>query len=295
MLWYIVLRVAGFVAKWIPPRWGKGIARWAGRVIYRISPVADASRDNARHVLGRGAGPERVSRVAQRAFENRVLNIYEMLWLPHRPLKEIGACTQIAGREHVDELVRCGRGALLVSAHVGPTEFMIQALTAFNYPMIGVIEHLEPERLLQYMMDLRGSHGLQLVSTHTSFIDIYRRVKRGEFLLSMVDRDSTGTGQIVDLFGEPAWVPDGYARLAVRADVPVVYGTCVRTAEGATAKLCQPIYPDRSLGREEAVLDIIRRTLAHLEEAIRENPGEWHLSTPIWRLAREPLEKGSEM
>jgi hypothetical protein len=43
------------------------------------------------------------------------------------------------------------------------------------------------------------------------------------------------------------------------------------------------------LPKEEAVLDLIQRALRLFEGVIREYPEEWHLSTPIWQLARERL------
>jgi KDO2-lipid IV(A) lauroyltransferase len=291
MVWYLVLRLAAFLTRRLPERWAIPIVRWLGRLIYRLSPLAAASRDNARHVLGPGATPERVSRVARQAFENRLLNLYDMLRLSGMPLQQVSSRTRIEGLEHLQGLLGQPHGVVVVSAHIGPMEFMIQAVAALGYPLLGITEHLQPERLHEFVIGLRSAHGLELISTQAPLLDVYRRVKRGEILLSAVDRDSTDTGLIVDFFGAPAWVPDGYARLAVRANVPVVFGFCLRTPEGAKGRVCPPVYPDRSLAREEATRDVIQRTVRLLEQAIRQDPAEWHLSTPIWQLGRERLER----
>jgi lauroyl/myristoyl acyltransferase len=292
MFWYVIFRLGAFLARRLPVRWGIALCRWLGRVIYRLSPVAEASRDNARHVLGPGADPARVSQVACAAFEERVLNYYDMLWLSGLPLEEVTARTSVEGLETVLHLVQEKRGAVAVSGHIGPMEFMIQALASYGYPLIGITEHLESERLHQYLMDLRSVHGLNLISTEGPLLDVYRRIKRGEVLLSTADRDSTGTGLIVDFFGAPAWMPDGYARLAVRANVPLVFAYCIRTQGGVVCKILPSLYPEKSLGKEEAVIDLIERTVRLLEEAICENPAAWHLSTPIWQIAQERLETG---
>jgi hypothetical protein len=47
------------------------------------------------------------------------------------------------------------------------------------------------------------------------------------------------------------------------------------------------------LGKEQAARQIIERTVALLEEAIRSDPGTWHLSTPVWRLAQERVQLGA--
>ena len=265
------------------------IAPWLGRAIYRISPVAKANRDNARHILGPEASPSQVSWLASRAFENRLLNYYEMLRLSDMPLEDITRRMRIEGTEHIDRLVEEGQGAVITSGHIGPMELMIQGLVSLGYPLIAIAEHLEPERLHQYVMSLRLTHGFNMISTRGSLLNVYRRIKRGEFLLSALDRDTTGTGLVVDFFGAPAWVPDGYARLAVRANVPVVFGFCRRTDDGAVARIYAPLYPDESLDKGEATLDLIQRSLKLFEAAIREYPEEWHLSTPIWQKAQGRL------
>jgi lauroyl/myristoyl acyltransferase len=293
MLWYLVYRIGAFLARNLPQRWGVAIARWVGRVIYRFSPVAENNRDNVRHVLNPNADPDRVDRLARKAFESRVLNYYDMLKLSGVPLAQVSSRTSIEGLEIALQLLEEKRGAVVASAHIGPMEYMIQAIAAYGFPLIGITEHLRSERLHRYLMDLRSAHGLDLISTQGSLLDIFRRIKRGDVLASAADRDSTGTGLVVDFFGAPAWMPDGYARVAVRMGVPVIFGYCIRTENGAKGRIFPLIYPDTSLGKEEAVRDVIQRTLRLLEEAIRENPGEWHLSTPIWRRAQERLEEGS--
>jgi lauroyl/myristoyl acyltransferase len=293
MLTYLIFRLAVFLARHLPERWGSAIVRWLARLVYRVSPLSQAGRDNARHVLGPDATPDSVSHLARQAVQSRLLNYYDLLRLSAMPLQELNRRVTFEGLEHLERVVAEKRGAVVTSGHIGPMEFMIQAVVALGYPLIGVTEHLKPERLHRFVIDLRSAHGLNLISTQGSLLDVYRRLKRGEVLLSAIDRDSTGTGLFINVFGAPAWMPDGYARIAVRANVPLIFGFCHRTEQGGvTNKIYPPLYPDRSLGKEEAAVDLIQQTVRLFEEAVREYPQEWHLSAPIWQLAQERLGKG---
>jgi KDO2-lipid IV(A) lauroyltransferase len=294
MLTYVIFRLAVFLARRLPERWGSAIARGLARLVYRVSPLSSAGRDNARHVLGPDASTDSVSRLARQAVQSRLLNYYDLLRLSAMPLQELSRRVTFEGLEHLERVVVEKRGAVVASGHIGPMEFMIQAVVGLGYPLIGVTEHLKPERLHRFVMGLRSAHGLNLISTQGSLLDVYRRLKRGEVLLSAIDRDSTGTGLFVDVFGAPAWMPDGYARVAVRANVPLLFGFCHRAERGGVVnKIYPPIYPDRSLGKEDAVVDLIQQAVRLFEDAVREYPQEWHLSTPIWQLAQERLEKGA--
>jgi len=287
VLAYLVFRLWVVLARALPERWAVAFARWAGRVAYRLSPRAEDSRDNARHVLGPDASAEHVSRVARDMFQKRALGYYDLARLPFKPPEYFEQRLTVIGVEHLEQLVQEKRGAVLTSAHKGPVEFMVQAIALMGYPVVGVMEHLSPERHHQYVINLRMAHGLELVSTRSSMLDLFRRVKRGEVLISALDRDSTDTGRIVDFLGAPAWMPDGYARVAVQANAPLLVGFVHETAEGGViARFDPPLYPDRSLGKEQAVLDLMRRALQFFEQALRAHPEEWHMSTPVWRVAR---------
>ena len=293
MLFYLAFRLGAFLARRLPKKWGMAVSRWLGGLIYRVSPLAADVRDNIRQILGPDADPDSVAHLARKVFQNRLLNYFDLLWLSGTSMDKIGWRIKIDGLEHIEKAMSEKRGLIVVSAHIGPIEFMIQGVTALDYRFIGIMEQLHNERLHRYMLGLRSAQGLDMISTKGSLLDVYRRLKRGEVLLSAADRDSTGTGIIVDFFDAPAWMPDGYARVAVRANLPVVFGYSRRTKDGADGKVFPTLYPDHSLGKEEAVKDLTKRTVRLIEEAVREDPGAWHLSTPVWRLARERLEDGA--
>ncbi len=295
MLAHIIFRLWVLLVRVLPERWAVAFVRWVGGAAYRLSLQAGASRDNARHILGPDAEPEKVSRVAREMFQNRALGYYDLARLPFMPPEYFEQRLNLLGAEHIiEQVIAEKRGAVLISAHLGPVEFMIQAIALLGYPLIGIMEHLEPERHHQYVIRLRMMHGMELVSTQTSMLDIFRRVKQGKVMVSAIDRDSTDTGLIVDFMGAPAWMPDGYARVAVQANVPLVVGFVHGDGDGGViVRFHPPIYPDRSLGKQKAVLDLMRQALQIFEQTLRAHPEEWHLSTPVWRVAQERLEESS--
>jgi len=291
MLMYVCFRLAVLLARWLPERAARAFVCWVGRLIYRLSSTAEVSRDNARHVLGADADPAQVSSLARAMFENRALGYYDLVRLPSVPRDEFAQRVTPVGFEHLDRLVEEKQGAVVLTGHLGPLEYMLQAVSIFGFPLITISEHLEPERLDRYVRSLRSSHGLDMMSTKGPLLDVFRRLKRGGFLASAIDRDSTDTGLIVDFMGAPAWMPDGYARVAVQANVPLIFGYCRKTEKGALVQVYPPIYPDRSLGKEKAALDLIQQVLRLFEQTIRAYPKEWYLSSPVWKLAQERLEK----
>jgi len=296
MFIYLLFKLAAFLARHLPLRWGYTICRGIGSIIYRVSPVAWAARDNARHILeakamGQTVDPKSVSRLAKQIFQSQVMNYYDMLRLSSMPAEELKDLVNFGGLEYVDKILASGTGLVLTSAHFGPMEILIQCTAQLGYPLVAIAERLKPDRLHDYMMQLRTAHGLELIPTDGPLLEAYRRLKRGEILASALDRDTTDTGLIVPFLGAPAWVPDGYARIAVRTNLPVVLGYGLRTGQGVLTRLHPPLYPNPSLPPEEAVTDLVRQVINEFEGVIRTYPEQWLLSSPIWHLAAERSQK----
>ena len=198
-----------FFRRLLPERWGR-LSRWLGGMVYCVSPLAETGRDNFRHVLGPDADPDSVSELARMAFEKRLLDYYEMLWLSGRSLDQIDWPSKFDGSRACGTGSSLDRGLIVTAAHIWDRlEYMIQGVTALAYPFIGIMEQLPNERIHRYMMGLRSAHGLEMISTQGPLLEVYRRLKRGEVLLTAVDRDSTGRASSSTFLALPRGCPMG--------------------------------------------------------------------------------------
>ena len=80
-------------------------------------------------------------------------------------------------------------------------------------------------------------------------------------------------------------MPDGYARIAVRAKLPLVMGYGMRTKDGILARLHPPFYPDPSLPTQQAIIDLVQRVMNEFEGLVRAYPEQWLLISPLWHPA----------
>lgn len=296
MFVYLLFKLAAFLARHLPSRWGYALCRGIGSLIYCVSPMAWAARENARYILEgktkeQTVDPKRISRLAKQIFQSQVMNYYDMLRLSAMPAEKLKGLVKFEGLEYTDKILASGTGLVLTSAHFGPMEVLIQCTALLGYPLVAIAERLKPDRLHDYMMELRTAHGLDLIPTDGPLLEAYRRLKRGEILASALDRDTTETGSIAPFFGAPAWVADGYARIAVRTKLPVVLGYGLRTKNGIVARLHPPFYPDPSLEPEKAVQDLVRQVLNEFEGVVRAYPEHWLLISPLWHLAAAHSQK----
>jgi len=292
MLTYFLFRLMGFLAPRVPFDWGYRLGERLAGLVYRISPRAEAVRDNMRHVLGPGANPEAMEAAARQVFRTLVLNHYDLFRLPALPVAAIRALIEVEGWEHLEAAMAPGRGVVLVTAHCGNPEVFAHVVASLGVPLTGFFERLKPEVLYRYVHRLRTAHGLRLIPVGGPVLEVFRTLRRGEMVGLVMDRDTTDSGEVLEFFGEPAWLPTGYARLAAQARAPILLAVSHRLPAGrAVARLYPPLFPPAGLSREERTTWFLRQVLPRMERAIAQEPGQWWLTTPIWQIARQRLSR----
>jgi hypothetical protein len=92
-----------------------------------------------------------------------------------------------------------------------------------GWPIEAVAEHLQPERLYQYVVSLRASKGIKIIPIDSFLRPIFRALRNNELVGLAADRNLTGTGTLIDFFGAPALLPDGsYERVKAKGERPPI-------------------------------------------------------------------------
>ena len=139
---------------------GYGLGRPVGALLLATSPqLRRILASNFSHVLGPDASEEQVQSLVRRACANIIKGHYDLFRLSRLSSEEILAMTRVEGREHLDRALARGKGVILFSAHFGNVDILIQVPLAFGVPLSTPVEHIQPERLFQYTLRLRTSHG----------------------------------------------------------------------------------------------------------------------------------------
>lgn len=202
---YGTYRLVGAVMGPVPPRIGYVVARGAGRLLYRFDKrLAHTLTHNLGHVLGPDADDDKVQEYVRRACLNIAKGHYELFRVNRLTDDEIRALTQIEGREHVDRALAAGRGVILVSAHLGNVDVVGQLPLMYGIPLTSVVWRTKPERLFRYAKGLRESHGLRLIPSDGSMLELIRALRRGEAIILAMDRTVGTSVRDVEFFGSPA-------------------------------------------------------------------------------------------
>jgi len=283
---YLAFRALGAIAPRVSAKVGYAVIGWLSGFVYRRGTAAVRGlRDNIRHAMGALASPGEVDEAARRAYRALLWNYFDLVRLPTLTTEQLRSVVSFVGWENIEAARALGRGIVLLTAHVGSPEAGMQIVSTTDLPVMGPAEHVQPERLYRYLVDLRTRHGLRLVPSDGSLLELFRALRRNEAVGLALDRDTTNSGVQVTLCGAPARVPDGYAHIAAKLRVPLVPAFCYRLPDGRAQLNIEPMFvPDAqaSANREQAYRAALDFGVRTLERAVTTHPDQWVVTTPLW-------------
>ncbi|HEX8969231.1 MAG TPA: lysophospholipid acyltransferase family protein [Chloroflexota bacterium] len=276
------LNAASVVTGVVPrDRLAEPICRLAGAAWYLSSAVArEAVHDNLRHVLGRAPTRAEVVRV----FHHGALNYWDTFATQHFSRQQIIDLVDMTGLDHIDAALLAGRGVICATAHIGSVSFVGQILPALGYPLVSLLEPLQPPEIYEFFARQRQTFGSRLFPVSTSGLrEILQALHRNQVVGLVSDRDITGTGPFIPFFGTPTRFPDGAAALSLRTGAPILIAVTARKAGGRFDAWIEPLRPPPPAG--DARQDVVRLTQAvaqRLEYYVANHPEQWTVFQKRW-------------
>lgn len=261
----------------------------AGRAVGLGMANVDAQRRRmvARH-LQRIHGGElsqlELRRAVQRSFESYARYWVEALRLPGITAEELDAGMSFEGFEQIGAALDAGTGVILALAHMGGWDWGGAWLATQGYEMTVVVEPLEPVEMFDWFADFRRKLGMNIVPLGPDAGPAVLRALRANQVVGLLcDRDITGGGVEVELFGERTTLPAGPATLALRTGAPLLPTAVYFEGHGRHRGVIRPALDlTRQGSLREDVARITQAIADDLEVLIRAAPEQWHVFQPNW-------------
>ena len=262
-----------------PEDWGREFCAGLGWVGFR---AVGRDRRLARGNLAR-VYPEwpagRIERTARAVFEEIGRNAYDFLRYPDLSPARRQALVELEGREHLDGALASGRGAVVVTAHLGCWEVLAGALAARGYPLKALAQPLREPRLEKLLRRHRARMGIETLSSMDSPLAAVRHVQQGGFLGVLMDQRMKRGGVTVNFLGQSTRMTDAPARLALAAGAPLLPVGISRGADHRHRARALPAVETASLVSAPALTQALADALGAL---IRETPEQWMWIHPRW-------------
>ena len=275
------------------------LAELAGSVWYR---VADERRRRARRNLARvvryladaGLGgevagnaardPKALDRLVQSAFRHAVRYYLEVARTPGVTPRFVRERLLIETPEALDAAFSTIGPMIFVGLHFGAIElpgiyFVTRTGSTATVPM----ETIPDPELQRYFVRTRGKVGLRIVGLREARNELMAALRRGEPVGLVGDRDITGGGMEVPLFGAPSRLPIGPALLAMESGAPLYVVAVRRSGPGRYRGRLTPVEIPTEGNRRERLTATLERLARAFEHVVADAPDQWWaVFFPIW-------------
>lgn len=258
------------------------------------------TQQNMSKVLGLPVSDPRVKRAAFASWSNYGQPASDLIYFPHVNMDQIeeNLIDMSQGgtwREHAQQALAPGNGAIVASAHFGSWD-MAGAVVARSYPVSAIAEMFKDPRLNDLIQNSRRAKNVEIIPMENSARRILHDLHQKQFVAIVVDRPGTKeNGVEITFFGHKTYVPGGAAALALKCGAAVLPGL---VWYGPHGKFCirafPPTFPQPCKSAEERSQEIQRLTqymFTALEEVIREWPTQWFMFRPFWPSDNAEAEK----
>lgn len=277
--WY---RLGSWLAVRLPRRAGYGIASALGAFKYRTSHADRAAvHRNLDHVLG--CDHPRRDAVARAVFRNFAKYLVDFFRFAEVDEAFIRRRVTVVGREHLDAALRQGRGALLVSAHLGNYELGAAVTARLGYPVNTIVLTHQNPRVDAFFTSQRAMRNVRPIAVGMALRQGFAALRRNELLGVLADRDFFNNGIPLTMFGRELSIPRGPALFSLRTGAPIVPAFLTREpGDRFQLSFEPPIHPTLSGDETTDITRLMTATLAVLERYIRRYPDQWFMFRDFW-------------
>lgn len=198
-----------------------------------------------------------------------------------------------ASVEHIDRELAKGRGAIIVTAHLGDWELLCARLRRRGYAgaVVGLKKRRDPAA--DWLLDMRRSYGVTTLAQDSSPREVLRVLQAGGTVGLLCDLEVRRlAGEFLPFFGRPALTMTAPAALARAQRLPLIPVRCVKPRGSARYRLSvdEPLTPAPDKDRKAATTDLMERVNQRFEAWIRETPEQWAWHQARWRTRPGELE-----
>ncbi len=183
----------------------------------------------------------------------------------------------------IDNVLKQGKGIIVLSAHLGNWELGGIVLAKLGYPLNAIVLNHQEKLVNSFFVQQRSLGGVKMIPLGTSIRRTFECLSRNEILAILADRDFLKNGFKIDFFNKPTIVPKGAALLSLKLSSPIIPGFMVREPDDTFRLIFDEPIQFASGKDMNADLLLLTKVCAQvLEKYIRRYPTQWFMFRKFW-------------
>jgi KDO2-lipid IV(A) lauroyltransferase len=278
----------------VPLAWALAFARVMAWVWYWMVPIRKrVALENVRRALG-DAAPRHA--IVRGCFANLTMFAAEALRLPDLTRELVEALVEVQGQEHLDAALALGRGAVVISAHMGNFDLLGCAEALRGQPVNVVYKDIRWKQAHNFFFAARRRCGVTVIPPKGSERQILRALRANQVVAFVIDQHMPKhRGVACRFFGRYASTTPAPALFALKTGAVVVPALIRRV--GYSGRHVTQIFPPIAMEEPHAErADNLRHNMQRLndwlEAEVQKTPEQWLWLHKRWKIEQNLAEWG---
>jgi KDO2-lipid IV(A) lauroyltransferase len=219
------------------------------------------------------ASSEEIERLVNETYSHLIWVGVEFLALGRDP-SQVLDWVEASGEDILDRFA--GRGAILITGHVGNWEITAAWLAQRGYKVTAIVREPDDSGERGLIEEMRTSAGVRCLPKGASMMNAVSILKSGEFLGILPDQHGGAGGIMTPFFGVNTSTSQGPAVFAYLTGRPLIPIFSHRISPFRhSVRIAPPIAWEKQATRDETILHITKLINESVENMIKEAPGQW--------------------
>ena len=280
---YLAMRAALAGVRVLPRGAALAVGAAAGRAAWRLGMRRRVTEDNLAVAFPEVGAPERRV-LARRVFEHFGRMTVDSLRLSASGPKAL--VPHVQGGEAI-ELVRAalarGKGAIILTGHVGNWELAGAYIAACGFPLAAVVKAPSNPYIARHTEQVRLALGIESIDMPEASVGVPQVLRANRAVALVADQGALRSSLWTPFFGRPTKTPLGPGVFAVRSGAPVLFGALVARPDGGYELLGERLFEEMTGDPDEAARVVGEAYRAKLEAVVRRVPEQYLWTHRLWK------------
>ncbi|MDP3732659.1 MAG: lysophospholipid acyltransferase family protein [Candidatus Omnitrophota bacterium] len=281
---YILYRIGQLIALHLPLEIVYKIALFISDLHYLFAAKdRRIAKENLKAIFPDKSDRE-IRRIRIKIFRNFAKYLVDFFRFSKLDVNYIKENIKIENIHYIDEELSKGKGAIIVSAHLGNWELGGVVVALLGYPFWAVALPHKHKKIDNFFNYQRGIKGMQVIPLGKA-VKRSLEVLRGNKVLALAgDRDFSEKGIVLDFFGKPTIFPQGPAALSLKTGAAIIPAFMLRNADDSfTFRFEAPLHFIATGEKNDDLIKLTEQYRTIFEDYIREYPDQWYAFRRFWK------------
>jgi KDO2-lipid IV(A) lauroyltransferase len=289
LLSYLLVRATSLILAVLSLGFAYLLARVIGNFAYHVLQLRrQVVMDNLHTAFGREMQKSQLEKIAAESYRQISMSFIELMIGP-KLTTHIQHMLEPEHIELIQELMKQGKGLIIVSGHLGCWELQgAAAATALAEPLTVAAAKQSNPYIDRFVTERRSGMGMQVAGTKEAMKLLLKALRKGQALGLAADQNAGRGAVFVDFFGKATASQPGPAKLALKFNVPMLVGGVIRTGPAQFRVLLQQV----EIKKDDTIATITQKHVKILEGFIRQYPEQYFWLHRRWKTRpKEETEK----